>query len=152
MQRHSIPSHAVHEEVKALTKTGWPGLARTHLSPARDTMGSHLPLVVVVVLAVGGLPLPLAAVVVIVAAVGLVVAAVGGDAVVVVVVALVGAGAGLGPPLSSVRPLRAAWAEAASRLSAEIRRHACACVHKKQYMQLIMSVSSCRDADRCSAG
>lgn len=131
--------HGEHEQAadSVLTLTGCPVLASVHLSPAGDTSGFHLPAAVVVV-AGEPLPLPLplldvavAAAAVGVAAVGVLaaVAGVGAGVVIVVVVVVAGArvalGVGVGPPLSRDRPLRAALAEPASKLRAQIAMHIC---------------------------
>ena len=90
------------------------------MSPASDVNGFHLPPAAVGVAVVGALVGVLAAVV----GVGEVVA-------VVVVGAFVGAavgarvGARVGPPLSRVRPVRAALADAVSRQKAVRRAQAC---------------------------
>jgi hypothetical protein len=126
---HTHEHHATCAAASAgeLTVTGWPVLAGVHLSPAGDTSGFHLPVLAtgagVVLAAVG----PLVGV-----AAGAVGATAGvGDVVAGVVAAFVGAGVGVrvgalvGPPFSSVRPLRAALAGAASRQNAEMRAHTC---------------------------
>jgi hypothetical protein len=113
--------------------TGWPVLAVTHLSPASDTSGFHLPVVAVLVVVAGAVPLPAAvgaavgaAVAPPAAAVGVAAAAVVGALVGALVGARLGAGVGVGPPRSSTRPLRTALAAGAeSRPSAIIRTHAC---------------------------
>ena len=102
------------------------------MSPASDVSGFHLPAAAVGVAVVGALVGVLAAVG---ATVG-VAAVVGvGEVVAVVVVgAFVGAavgarvGARVGPPLSRVRPVRAALADAVSRQNAVMRAQACGAV------------------------
>jgi hypothetical protein len=97
-----------------------------HLSPARDVSGFHLPAVVV-----GAVVGALVVVVAVVGGAVDVVAEVGGA---VVTVAFVGAAVGalvgalVGEPLSRVRPVRAALADAVSTQNAVMRAQACASV------------------------
>ena len=109
------------------------------MSPASDVSGFHLPaLAAAVGLAVGARVGVIAAVAAVGATVGATVGvaavAVVGAVVAVVTVAFVGAavgalvGARVGPPLSRVRPVRAALADAVSRQNAVMRAQACGAV------------------------
>ena len=135
----------INQQQQQLTVTGWPALAGVHLSPARDVSGFHLPAAAVGVAAVGALVV--GAVVVGVAVVGVAVVGVPVVGGAVVTVAFVGAAVGarvgalVGPPLSRVRPVRAALADAVSRQNAVMRAQACA-----QGVDKI--VSRCLDAVR----